>query len=607
MSKESASKIRAPRSGMPSRRPRKVAPDGKKTGKVTALVIEAPIQKQVVGDEPGESKQIAESHPFKELVDSAQVIAPPFDLFVLSTMSETNTELGPCIDTMEKNIDGFGARVIPVVNVKAKDAPENSKKAVAEEFTMLRNFFMYAGMEESFRALRMNTRKDIEGTGNGYWEVIRGALGDIQFFELMRSYQVRLSPKEEKPYQFKMPIHELQADGSVKIEKIGRRKRFRRYAQVSTAIRSSSISTGYKTRWFKEFGDPRVYDNKTGQLVPEEKLKDFPEEQRANEVVHFKIYAPRSPYGLPRYIGVLLDMFGDRKASEINYITFCNNNVPSMVVAVSNGELTQDSVDRITEFLEQVQGDDNRSKVLVLEAEPVGEEGEQSGQMKIEVKPMTSEQIHDAMFQKYSSANQEKVRVSFRLPPIFLGRSTDYTRATADTSRRLADEQVFAPERDEFDDWINRILFPEMGVIYHRFQSNSPNTTDNTELVKILSSAEKTGGMTPRRADKILQDILGQDLPALVEDEKFNLDQPFSLSMAEAVKNQADANEPGQQITALKRLQRLGELVGGKDATGVDVVKALLVLRSQLEQAWEEEAELDDDDHDHAPDHGDKE
>src|SRR5690606_7300353 len=141
--------------------------------------------------------------------------------------------------------------------------------------------------------------------------------------------------------------------------------------------------------------------------------------------------------------------------------------------------------------------------------------------------------------------NRDQIRRAFRLPPIFVGRSDDYTRATAESSRELADEQIFAPERDEFDNFVNKHMMPELGAVYHKFQSNSPNTTDNAQLVRILADAEKTGGMTPAIARTILEDILSLDLPDFPEG--FPKDLPFSLTMAEAVKNMADPAEPGQQ------------------------------------------------------------
>lgn len=533
------------------------------------------------------SQQVIDTDPFGQLVKSKQVIEPPFDPFTLTTMLEMNSELLPCIDTLEKNIDGFGHRLVSNINEEAEGIPAALVAAARREKVRLVNFFLYAGMDISFRQLRMNTRRDVEATGNGYWEVIRNLEGKIQYFVHMRSYQMRITPLEQEPFQYNMSIVELQDDESLKVITIKRAKRFRRYVQIASSVYSSKVTSGYNTRWFKEFGDPRVYDIETGREIIGDELNTFPMGKRANEVIHFGHYSPRSPYGVPRFIGALIDMMGDRKASEINYVTFCNNTVPSLAITVSNGELTQGTVQRIQEFLEKIQGDDNRSKVLVIEAEPLGEEGEQTGQVKIDIKPLTESQIHDAMYKEYSAANKEKVRVAFRLPPIFLGRSNEYNRATSDTSRKLADEQIFAPERDEFDDFVNRILFPEMGVVYHSFKSNSPNTTDNAELVQILSSAEKTGGMTPRRADLVLRDILGRDLPGFSKDPRFNMDLPFSLSMADAVKNQADVTEPGQQVTAVKRLETISNITGGASG-GSDVAQTLLAIRGELERQWSE-------------------
>jgi len=345
-------------------------------------------------------------------------------------------------------------------------------------------------------------------------------------------------------------------------------------------------------RYFKEFGDPRVYDNETGEIVKDAaKLAKLPPDKRANELVHLKIYSPRSPYGLPRYVGAMLSIYGDRASEEINYITIQNNNIPSMALMVSNGQITQGSIDRISEFVEsQIQGSDNYSKFLLLEAEPAEVEGEEPGQVKFEIKPLTQVQHKDALFQEYSAKNQDRVRRQFRLPPLLIGKADDYTRTTAETSRRLADEQIFAPERDEFDSLINRVIFPHMDVLYHKFKSNSPNTTDNTELVKILAGAEKTGGMTPRIARVMLEDILGIELPPFPED--FPADRPFSETMAQAVKNLGQPSEVGQSVTALKAIDQLtGSDIPLFELTDEQVVEKLLNVRGKLEQQWREEAE----------------
>lgn len=592
-----------------------VRADARNRAALRVLVL--PVQKadttktpwQLAGEgeeaEPGYSKAVTED-PFHELGLQGNILLPPFDLFTLAMLPEHNSELTPVIETMETNIDGFGYHLISRIDLHAKDVPPEIVRDVKREKVRLTNFFNYANMRDSYTMLRRKMRKDLEATGNAYWEVIRNLKGDIQGFEHIPSYQVRLGSIDIDPIEIDVATLQLQEDDSVSIDRIKTWQRFRPFVQARLSptyglggATSGYIGAGsYRLRWFKEYGDPRVFDNESGEEVKSADIANWkdtgqpmPYARRANELIHFRLYSTRSPYGLPRYIGNLLSIYGTRAAEEINYVTFRNNNIPSMAVLVSNGQLTEGSIERITSFVEsKIQGSDNYSKFLVLEAEGVLE-GEDGGQIKLEIKPLVDNQHKDALFQAYTKNGQTNVRRAFRIPPIFVGSSDDYNRATADTSRRLADEQVFAPERNEFDEFTNRRLFPEMGVTFHKFKSNSPNTTDNSELVQILSGAEKTGGMTPRIARLVLEDILGQELPPFKTDDKFDPDRPFSLLMAEAVKNMGDPTQPGQQVTAVKLLKEMG-LMGENDespgpSTEQVVALHLMVLRKKLEAEWE--------------------
>jgi len=511
-------------------------------------------------------------------------------------LSEHNSELGPAVQAMEINIEGFGQRLVSRLDVDKVKEDKDLLKKVQEEKVRLDNFFAYAALDVSFTKFRRMLRVDLELTGNAYFEVVRNMKGEIQGFNHVPSYQIRLGRQQKDAVEVDMSVYQLQDKGVVAIEKMRVWKRFRTFVQAKYLYRRDLSYVGtFLKRYFKEFGDPRVYDNETGEIVKDaDKLAKLPSDKRANEMVHLKIYSPRSPYGLPRFVGAMLSIYGDRASEEINYITIMNNNVPSMVVLVSNGQITQGSIDRIKDFTESlIQGSDNYSKFLLLEAEPAEVEGEEPGQVKFEIKPLTQVQHKDALFQEYSKNNQDRVRRQFRLPPLLVGRADDYVRATVEAARRVADEQIFAPERDEFDNLINRVLFPHMDVLYHKFKSNSPNTTDNTELVKILAGAEKTGGMTPRIARVMLEDILGIELPPFPED--FPADRPFSETMAEAVKNMASPVEPGQQVTALKMIDQLTESdIPLFEQTEDEMVEKLLNVRNKLEQKWREDVEAEE-------------
>ncbi len=554
-------------------------------------IVDTSVAKRFDNDAESGKSQLIPEDPFAALASEGEVIEPPFDLLTLAMLPEHSTELNQCVEAMEINIEGFGHRQKPRVDASASSkAPSTLLKQVRKESVFLTNFFEYA-TEESFVAFRRKLRKDLETTGNAYYEVIRDAKGEIQSFKHVPSYQMRLTKVDDDSIEVNQPVLELQIDGSIKVVTIKTWRRFRRFVQSRAIHRRNLSLVGSKKRWFKQFGDPRRMDNDTGKFegtpTGPKKVK---RKRLANEIVHLRLYNSRSPYGTPRFIGNLLTIFGDRASEEINYITFRNNNIPSMVVLCSNGQLTEGSIERIESFVEsQIQGSDNYSKFLIIEGESNSEEGEEQGQLKLTIEPLTADQHKDALFQNYSKQNQDKVRRSYRLPPIFVGRSDDYTRGTAETSRRLADEQVFAPERDEFDQHMNREIYPAMGVRFHKFKSNSPNTTDNEQLVRILAGAEKTGGMTPRIARVLLGDILSMDIaddfPA-----DFSSDVPFSLTMAEAVKNMADAAEPGQQVTAIKAL--IGE--AASDLTvGDPLLNHLLSIQKALDEEWQESGKLD--------------
>jgi PBSX family phage portal protein len=547
-----------------------------------------PLADELDSDGPGQSRTFADD-PWGSLMAAGTVVEPPFDLLTLAMLPEMNSELGPCIEAMETNIEAFGHMLVPRVKpAPGKELDAKLAKEMEIERLKLENFFAYASLDDSWTRLRRKRRRDLESTGNAFWEVVRNAKLDLQQINHMPAYTCRLG-KLTEAIACEVPILEIKETGEVVVTMVKAWRRFRKFAQYkpgSTMFQGMGASAAGGIRWFKEFGDPRQMDFETGDFG------DIPPEKRATEVIHSKLYSARSPYGLPRFIGNLLAIFGDRAAEEINYVTFRNNNIPSMAVMVSNGQLTEGSINRIQEFVDsQIQGGDNYSRFLIIEAEAnvAGDEGEDQGHMKLELKPLTEVQHKDALFQNYSKNNKASVRRSFRLPPIFVGQAEDYTRATAESSRRIADEQIFAPERGDFDDFINLRIFPAMGIRFHKFKTNSPNTTDNTELVGILSGSEKTGGMTPRIARKVLEDILGHELPDFPPNEDFDPDVPFSLSMAEAVKNMADTSEPGQQVTALKVLKGLENLLGSspvrgpKDESAIDV---LLETRKRLEIQW---------------------
>lgn len=448
------------------------------------------------------------------------VIPTPYNLGVLCMMRENSSELGQCVDAMVTNITSFGYRLVP--HTMSKTEAETNADAIATEHARIKTFLDHINFEDSITTLKEETRREKEETGNAYWELVPFINGEgISSIERLDPASIRITKQDEKPTTAKRSFY----NGFTKqIETKLSNRRFRRFVQ----------QVGTKKVWFKEYGDPRNIDSTNGKIISNKELFQAKKDGRiAHAIIHHKIKNSRSPYGIPRYAGNLFSIYGSRAADQINYITFENNNIPSMMILVSNGQLTGESVTRVKEFIDgHVKGSMNRSSFLVLEAESQSENQINPGTMKMEVKDLSSAQKDDQLFQNYDKNNAEKLRRCWRLPPIFVGKSDDYNRSTAQESRKLADEQIFAPERNRDDMIINKMLINEFGMKFHSYVSNSANVTNDDDLVKILSYGEKTGGVTPNLSRIILSDILNKQLPLYNKDEVgFDPDIPMSMTL----------------------------------------------------------------------------
>src|SRR5690606_9647023 len=192
----------------------------------------------------------------------------------------------------------------------------------------------------------------------------------------------------------------------------------------------------------KSFGDPRVVSRRTGQVFDSAEALGVADasDGTATELLHFAIHSPRSPYGVPRWVGTLLSVLGSRQMEEVNFLYFENKSVPPLALLVSGGRLSEASVPRIERFIEEnLKGKANFHKVLILEAEG----GQGANRAKIELRPLTETQQLDALFQGYDERNIDKVGGAFRLPRLLRGESKDFNRATAESALRFAEDQVF--------------------------------------------------------------------------------------------------------------------------------------------------------------------
>lgn len=438
------------------------------------------------------------------------VINPPYNLYALAKLPNNNAILRQCIDVMVTNIESNGYR-LEYIGPKGK---EKSEEVLAEKRN-LTNFLENPNGDYSLIELRERLRYDYEVFGNAYVEVIRDKSQKIKSIYHIPAYTMRLTTVD--PNVVEATTRVMGSDGQYYIKKYN--KRFRRFAQYMNG----------KYIYFKEFGDPRTLNPTTGEFKANTAFANS-----ATEIYHFSEYAPGTGYGLPRWFNQLPAIMGSREAELTNLDYFQENAVPAMAITVSGGYLTDETMESIETAFTNIRGRSAQNRVIVIEAAGDIDAADEHGRLpapKLEIKTLHEDRQGDALFQNYEKACMDKIRSSFRLPPIFLGMSQDYNRATADQSMIMGESQIFGPERRKIDEFINGKILANFQPRYWMFKSLPPRIAGATDLMNTVKTLSDVGALTPNAAINITNETLDMNLQPIKEEWG---DRPFFITQAQA-------------------------------------------------------------------------
>ena len=498
--------------------------------------------KKIDGSSISRSKQIDDI--FSDFYTQGFIIQPEMNIEALARITENSDILQVCIEAYKTNIVGFGYNLDYNFDYKEE---KSKNKAADEDWSKYELFLKYCNFDERFTGVLKKFIDDRERLGYATMECIADETGEISEIQHIAAHTVRLC-KESDPIE----VEEIITDSKGNERKIKRWKKFKKFIQM----------VGSKQVYFKELGDPRKLNRITGEYVKEGQEINIDDE--ANSIIFDNIYCPYTPYGLPRYIGVLVKMMGSRSADELNFKYFDEGRHIPLAVVVENGQLTQDSVD----LLSQSKGSNAQHKYLILEAEPFTDEDginldEKKSNVKIRFEKLAEIMQDDALFLEYLEDNRDAVRSSFRIAPIYTGDTQDYNKATAETAKQITEEQTFEPAREDLADLLNKKLMKELDIRYVELKFKGPKITDDTEIAKALAPYIAAGVPTPNMLLDSLGKLLGKEFEPLKEEWS---DVPLQVYLANKnnmSKPMFDENNPISKayniqdvINPLKELQK---------------------------------------------------
>ncbi len=401
----------------------------------------------------------------------------------LENMVNQSTILPQCIDAYKRNITGFGYEIVYNDNCDLAEETEEMKA----EYSKLQRAIDLMTIDNSFKDTFAQVIDSRETYGIGYIEVVRELNGDIKQIEAIKDIEsIYMTPPEDNLTEYTYYY---------KGEEITRKKHFKKYRQQIAG----------KTVYFKEFGDPRDMNIATGNY--EEGLKI---NEKANELLEFKI--GNKYYGKVRWLGQVTTVDGNRLAENLNNNYFRHGRHVPMAILVNGGTLSDESYDSLKTYMNDIEGEKGQHSFLILETEnaetSAGFENDKA--VNVEIKDMASMLQRDELFQEYLQNGRRKTQSAFLLPDLYVGYTTDFNRATAQTAMEVTEKQVFIPERKDLNWILNNKLFNCYNLKYCEVRFRNPDTSNIDDIVKVFTICNTAGGVTPNDARALKAKTIGE-------------------------------------------------------------------------------------------------
>lgn len=469
------------------------------------------------------------------------IIRPPIEPRRLIEAVEQSDRLPALIEATATNLALFGWGIKYKDNFDYNKAEKGLQGKADEEWSRLEELFTYFNLTEAFERIIYRALIDEYTIGYGTIEILRDGTGVLCGGEYARAVNFRIAANSLSE-QYADITYFRKVRGEIK--ELRAKKRFKKFVQIVDG----------QERYFKEFGDPRHLDYLTGEY------KETASEKAATEIIFITSHNPSSAYGNAPWIGCIPEVLGNRKASEVNLDFFNNGKMIPFAILTNGGLLTQDSIDALTDG----KGLDNFFKCLILEAKPpkstVDTGDEVQKPIDVKIQPLTDTSLKDGLFQEYQKNSREKARGAFRLPPIYLGDSGDYTRATADTARFIAEEQVFVPIRRHIASILNMVLEYELNLQYCELYFKGPQMGSLEELSAALSPYIQAGAVSPNMLIDTLGKLLGKDFEAFPDEIGNTPIELLKLMQSQRPVQEEPIKKAKEQLADL--LNALSELVG---------------------------------------------
>jgi len=287
------------------------------------------------------------------------LIPPPYDPNSFLQLYEMNSTFWACVNQMATDVTGI------TLNIQLREGKKENQTELDRINLLLRN------RNEAGDVLRNVLKKALVD------------LGTIGYFGLE---PIRDATAKQVVEVYHVPAHTIRVHKS--------------------NIKFCQIRNNKKV-WFKRFEAEEDLNIETGEIA----IQDLPEEKKANELIFYKNFYPKSDYyGAPNILAAVGDVFSLIGVRDYNLAFFENYGIPSAIV-ILEGEWEPGSEKKVEEFLDQIKGAENAHKTLTV-MQPDG--------CKFVYTPLATE-VKEGAFKLFEKDRKEDILMCYGMPPERVG------------------------------------------------------------------------------------------------------------------------------------------------------------------------------------------
>jgi len=407
-------------------------------------------QKLPEGNNAG-SKQLLSGMVFRNGYGAFDVMTPPYNQEELARYYETSFANHAAVDTKVSNMVGLGYHWTlsdkAISAMESKDSEKDmafARKKVERLKVRLSNWLDDLNDDDTFVGTLEKLVTDLQSVGNGYLEIGRKSTGEIGYVGHVPAVSIRIR---------------RQKDG---------------YCQI----------IGDKIVFFKNYGEESNHNPVTTDPTP-------------NEIMHLKVYSPlNSYYGVPDIVSAGQAVIGDIFAQQYNIDYFENKAVPRYLVTVKGAKLSQDSENKLFNFMQtNLKGQNHRTLIVPLPPD--------NDQTKVEFKMEAVEAgIQEGSFGKYHESNRNDILSAHQVPASKIGMGDGSLAGTIAADRTFR-EQVAKPAQRMLEKKVSRIIEEVTDIMV--FKLNELTLTDEAAQAQTFEKYARNQILTPNE----IRDKLG--------------------------------------------------------------------------------------------------